>query len=55
MSNNPKYKGITIRIETINRLDVIRHQGQSYDGLINEMLDQISKVPPPISDTQNKA
>ena len=43
MSNNRKnhQQGKTIRVgaETSDRLDKIRHKGQSYDGVITELLD----------------
>ena len=41
MPNNELYKGITIRRSTVTRLDSIKHTGQSYDGIINEILDEI--------------
>lgn len=41
MDTNRKQNGKTIRVgaETSDRLDKLRHKGQSYDGLITELLD----------------
>jgi len=43
MSNNRKngQQGKTIRVgaATLDRLDKLRHKGQSYDGIITELLD----------------
>lgn len=43
MSNNRKngQQGKTIRVgaATLDRLNKLRHKGQSYDGLITELLD----------------
>ena len=41
MDANSKQQGKTIRVgvETSDRLDKLRHKGQSYDGLIAELLD----------------
>ena len=43
MSNNGKngQQGKTIRVgaATLDRLNKLRHKGQSYDGLITELLD----------------
>jgi len=41
MDANRKQQGKTIRVgsETSDRLDKLRHKGQSYDGLITELLD----------------
>jgi len=43
MSNNGKngQPGKTIRLgaATLDRLNKLRHKGQSYDGLITELLD----------------
>lgn len=43
MSNNGKNgqpgKTIRVRATTLDRLNKLRHKGQSYDGLITELLD----------------
>jgi len=43
MNNNSKnsQSGKTIRlgVATLDRLEKLRHKGQSYDGLITELLD----------------
>jgi predicted DNA-binding protein len=38
-------KTITIRLKakTKERLDKLRHEGQTYDGIISEILNQIEK------------
>lgn len=47
-----KYKGITLRVETVARLDAIKHQGQSYDGIINELVDATKILPPKTETTE---
>ena len=37
--NHQQGKTIRVRAETSDRLDNLRHKGQSYDGLITELLD----------------
>ena len=32
-------KTIKLRVNTLERLEKVRHKGQSYDGVINELLD----------------
>ena len=32
-------KTIRLRAPTLDRLNKLRHKGQSYDGLVNELLD----------------
>lgn len=44
MGNNQKYKGVTLNRITIARLDALRHKGQSYDGIINEILEDIEAI-----------
>jgi len=39
MENERKPSSVSISIETKKRLDSIRHKGQSYDGLLQELLD----------------
>jgi predicted DNA-binding protein len=38
-------KTITIRLKakTKERLDELKHEGQTYDGIINEILNQLEK------------
>lgn len=38
-ANNRQGKTIKLRIATLNRINALKHKGQSYDGLINELLD----------------
>lgn len=41
MKNKVELKDIRIRKETKERLDKLRHIGQSYDGVITELLDSL--------------
>jgi len=36
-------KSIRLKAKTIERLDKIKHQGQSYDGIVTELLDFYEK------------
>ena len=36
-------KAIKLRALTVERLDKLRHKGQSYDGIISEIIDSIEK------------
>jgi len=36
---NSQGKTIKLRANTLERLEKVRHKGQSYDGVINELLD----------------
>ena len=38
-ANNRQGKTIKLRIATLNRINALKHKGQSYDGLITELLD----------------
>ena len=41
----PRKQGKTIKLKakTIERLDKIKHQGQSYEGIVAELLDYFEK------------
>lgn len=43
MKNKVELKDIRIRKETKERLDKLKHLGQSYDGVINELLNELEK------------
>jgi len=36
-------KTIKLRTVTVQRLDKLRHKGQSYDGIITELIDHFEK------------
>jgi len=36
-------KAIKLRAATVERLDKLRHKGQSYDGIITELIDHFEK------------
>lgn len=36
-------KAIKLRALTVERLDKLRHKGQSYDGFITELIDYFEK------------
>jgi hypothetical protein len=36
-------KTIKVRAVTVERLDKLRHKGQSYDGIIAELIDHFEK------------
>jgi len=36
-------KTIKLRAVTVERLDKLRHKGQSYDGFITELIDYFEK------------
>lgn len=40
-SNADSHQGKTVklRIATLNRINALKHKGQSYDGVITELLD----------------
>ena len=37
--NNRQGKTIKLRVATLSRINALKHKGQSYDGLITELLD----------------
>ena len=39
MTKEKTRRNVTLRVVTIERLDKMRHQGQSYDGIVNELVD----------------
>jgi hypothetical protein len=43
MVKNPNIFQIGIKIATKNRLEKLRHSGQSWDGVIDEMLNERDK------------
>lgn len=36
-------KPIKISLETKRKLDELRHQGQTYDGVIKELIDKVKE------------
>lgn len=36
-------KNVRLSTETTDRLDAMRHRGQSYNGIINELIDYYRK------------
>lgn len=38
-TNNHQGKTIKLRMPTLNRINALKHKGQSYDGFITELLD----------------
>jgi len=36
-------KPIKLKAVTVERLDKLRHKGQSYDGIISELIDHFEK------------
>jgi len=38
-----KGKSIKLRAATIEKLDKLRHKGQSYDGIVSELIDHYEK------------
>lgn len=36
-------KSIKLKAKTVERLDKVKHQGQSYDGIVAELLDFYEK------------
>lgn len=44
MVKNPNVFQIGIKIITKERLDKLRHSGQSWDGIITELLDNFDKL-----------
>jgi hypothetical protein len=39
-----KGKSIKLRAVTVERLDKLKHKGQSYDGIIAELIDYFEKT-----------
>ncbi len=39
MVKNPSRKSIALANETVERLNKVKHKGQSYDGILTEILD----------------
>ncbi len=44
MVKNPNIFQIGIKISTKNRLEKLRHSGQSWDGVIDEMLNKLDEI-----------
>ena len=38
-----KGKPIKLRAVTVERLDKVKHKGQSYDGIVTELMDYFEK------------
>jgi hypothetical protein len=55
MVKNPNIFQIGIKISTKERLDKLRHSGQSWDGVITELLDNLEPIPhiKPNNDKEN--
>jgi len=45
MTRDPNTLSITIKKTTAKRLAGYKHQGQSWDGILNEMLDAVEQKP----------
>lgn len=43
-AKNRQGKTIKLRLATLNRINALKHKGQSYDGLITELLDSYDRV-----------
>ena len=41
----PGWIGLNIRVETRDRLNTLKREGQSYDKLINEIVDALPEKP----------
>ena len=39
LTNNSRGKTIKLRASKLDRIEELRHKGQSYDGVITELLD----------------
>jgi hypothetical protein len=54
MENQQKAKGTSIHLspETMDTLTHMKHWGQSYDGLIRELLSELNKYKQQASDKQ---
>jgi hypothetical protein len=37
--SKPQGKTIKLHISTLDRIDKLKHKGQTYDGVINELID----------------
>lgn len=44
MVKDPNSLSITIKKTTSKRLEGYKHQGQSWDGILNELLDAVEKA-----------
>ena len=44
MTKNPRLFPIGIKVITKERLEKLRHSGQSWDGIITEMLDKLDAI-----------
>ena len=42
MPKDPNSQSITIRKSTLERLAIYKHCGQSWDGTINEIIDELT-------------
>ncbi len=50
----PGWINVPVKIETRDRLDTIKRVGQSYDNLINEIVDIVTKKPPETNPSENE-
>lgn len=39
----PRYKSVKLRKETYERLEELKHPGQSFDGIVQELCSQVEK------------
>jgi hypothetical protein len=53
MVKNPNIFQIGIKISTKERLEKLRHSGQSWDGVIDELLDRV-ELPPLVEPNNDK-
>lgn len=44
MGTTQNHKSIALNNDTISRLDQLKHKGQTYNGVISELLDELEKV-----------
>ncbi len=51
--SNAAGKIVKLRQATITKLDELRHPGQTYDGVITELLQQVEQNGQKTSDTTN--
>ena len=50
----PGWIGVPMKVETRDRLDLLKREGQSYDNLVNEMVDALPPKPPESNPSENE-
>lgn len=50
----PGWINVPMKIETRNRLDPLKREGQSYDSLINEIVDALPQKPVETNPSENE-